>query len=64
MGTVADHRGPVQMTGRIDDMTYRYGRTAAIDCADADEGRLQSIASEDAALARAYLGGFGGGGAR
>jgi len=54
------NQGPFQMTGRIDDMTDRYGRHLRIISRTLPDGRVQSIAGEmeDAGLARAYLGGF------
>ena len=54
------NEGPFEMTGRIDDMTDRYGRHLRVITRMRPDGSEQSIADEilEAGLAKAYLGGF------
>ena len=54
------NQGPFEMTGRIDDMTDRYGRHLRAVTRTRPDGSEQSIADEmqEAGLAKAYLGGF------
>ena len=57
------NQGPFQMTGRIDDMTDRYGRHLRVVTRMRPDGSVQSIADDmqEAGLAKAYLGGLRGG---